>query len=346
MNRRSSKKLTPIALAIVSVISVFALMCTPVSAAESQAMISLKDSSGTDLGVDIDVLKGMVTEIIEESEYFVVAIVTEEQFEMLKGEGYLVWQKEGLLIALAPSAITGPVAIFQNNNPWDMTSNQDVLTANGISYTIYSSAQIGVVDMSGFEKVVISSDQSTAFYTAVEANRAWFENYVNNGGILEIHATDGGWGGGGFWPTGALPCGFTWTFNPGNTVDIALPGHEILTTPNIITDAELDGWRASYHGYFSGYPTGSQIILTEGDTGSANPVLIVTPYGSGCVIASGQTLEWGYRLGHPNLLGNILHLCASAAPPPAPVPTLTPFGIATIVGLLGIIGAGIIMRRR
>jgi hypothetical protein len=330
----NKKKGIGIFIAAILVVSVFAVMCTPVSGDGAKAMISLKNSDGTDLGVQVSDLEGMGIEIIEVGENFVTASVTEEQFEMLKEEGYLVaWLKDELPEALG--AITGPVAIFQDKDPWDyMTSTQDILTANGIAYTIYSSAQIGVVDLSGFEKVIIASDQPTAFYTAVETNSAWFENYANNGGIMEIHAADGGWASG-YWPTGAIPCGFTWTLNYGNTVDIALPGNEMLTTPNVITDAELDGWSASYHGYFTGFPAGSELILTEGDTGSANPVLIVAPYGSGSVIASGQTLEWAYWWGDSNLLENVLQVRGV----PTAVPALTPIGLIALVGLLSVIAA-------
>ena len=302
MNTKSGKKIISTVLTAIIVLSAFAAMCTPVSANGDKAMISLKDSDGTDQGVQVGDLEEMGIEIIDVGENFITVSVTEEQFHQLKEEGYLVaWLKEGAPEALG--AITGPVAIFQDRVPWGFTSNQDILTANGISYTIYSSAQIGVVDLSGFEKVIIASVQPTAFYTAVEANSAWFESYASNGGILEIHAAPYS---GSPWPTGVLPCGFTWTQNPGQTVDIALPGYDILTTPNVITDAELDGWNYAYHGYFTGYPAGSQIILTEGDTGFANPVLITAPYGSGCVIASGQTLEWGYWRGDSNLLENVL----------------------------------------
>ena len=332
----NKKKRIGIFIVEIFVISVFAAMCTPASAVGAKAMISLKNSDGTDLGVQVSDLEGMGIEIIEVGENYVTANVTAEQFEMLKEEGYLVaWLKEELPQALG--AITGPVAIFQDNNPWGLTSNQDILTANGIAYTIFSSAQIGVVNLSGFEKVIIASDQPTAFYTAVEANRAWFENYVNNGGILEIHAADNGWAGGS-WPTGTLPCGFTWEHQYGNTVDIALPGHEMLTTPNVITDAELDNWRWSYHGYFTGFPAGSEIILTEGDTGSANPVLIVAPYGNGTVIASGQPLEAAYWWGYSNLLENVLLFKVRGVP--TAVPAITPIGIIALVGLLSVIAVG------
>jgi len=46
-----------------------------------------------------------------------------------------------LVVAITPvSAQPTDVAIFQDGNPWGYTSNQDFLTAHGISYTIYPSA--------------------------------------------------------------------------------------------------------------------------------------------------------------------------------------------------------------
>jgi hypothetical protein len=319
------KKAIRISFAALVVISVFVMVITSANVTTANALIVLKNTEGDDLGVHVSDLEAMGIEITDMDEYFVTARVTAEQVDLLKAGGYLVWLEEGGerlpaaldaglvwleegedgLTALDASAITGPVAIFQDVNPWGRPSNQNILTANNITYMNYTSAQIGAVNLSGFEKVIIASDQPTSFYTAVEANSTWFESYVNNGGILEIHAADGGWASGN-WPTGALPCGFTWNHTSGDTVDIALSGHEMLTTPNNITDGELDEWGKSYNGYFIGYPAGSELILTEGNTGSANPVLIVAPYGSGSVIASGQTLESAYRYGYSNLLENVL----------------------------------------
>ncbi|UCG68477.1 MAG: hypothetical protein JSV09_11775, partial [Thermoplasmata archaeon] len=85
------------------------------------------------------------------------------------------------------------IALFQNTNPWGHTSNQDILNTNGISYTMYSASDIGSVDLSGYDKVIISSVQDyPTFYSYVEANKAWFESYVTNGGLLEIHGCDQG----------------------------------------------------------------------------------------------------------------------------------------------------------
>ena len=52
-------------------------------------------------------------------------------------------------IHAAPAAIAN-VALFEDEDPWGYTSNQDLMTAHGISYTIYGSADMGVVDLSGY----------------------------------------------------------------------------------------------------------------------------------------------------------------------------------------------------
>jgi hypothetical protein len=160
------------------------------------------------------------------------------------------------------------------------------------------------VNLSLYDKVIIAGDIDPPMKNAVSANLPRFEKYVYNGGVLQINGatrTGGSWN---------LPCGIVSLENGGETVDIVSPGHIILTTPNIITDAGLDNWEWSYHNYFTSYPTNSLIILTEGNTGSAHPVLLITKYGKGCVIASGQTLEYAAGNGYSNFLENvILFMC-------------------------------------
>jgi len=196
------------------------------------------------------------------------------------------------------------VAIFKDNNPWASATNEMVLNNLGITYDVYTSADIGVVDISGYDKVMIASDQTTAFYTAVEANLAYFENYVAAGGVLHLHAADGGWSGG-YWPTGALPCGFQYSHYYGNIVDVLIPNHPILNTPNVITDPELDYWGYSYHGgIISGFPEDSQIVLQ--DSAVNNPVLVISDFGSGSVIVCSMTIEWATKNEITYLLENTI----------------------------------------
>ena len=182
------------------------------------------------------------------------------------------------------------VALFRNNDPWAYAANEIVLKRYGMPYDIYNSTDMGIVDLSKYAKVVIASDQNQAFYNAVNASKTWFEDYVNNGGVLEIHVACDGWHGGNW--ISQLPGGMTYTSGSGNLVDISMHNHPVVRMPNIITDAELDSWSSSFHGYFTAYPSDSIKIMIDDNT--KNPVYLEVPYGSGVILASSQTLEFVY----------------------------------------------------
>lgn len=202
------------------------------------------------------------------------------------------------LTSIANAAVVAPVdrygfgvALFKNYDPWDYPANEIVLKRYGIPYDVYNSSDIGNVDLLKYAKVVIASDQDQAFYDAVNASRAWFEAYVENGGVLEIHAADHGWHLGAW--IDQLPGGITYSFSYKDVVNIETKKHPVVRTPNNITDSELDNWFWSVHGYFTAYPLGSTEILEEDSTG--NPAYLEVPYGSGVIIASSQTFEWAYK---------------------------------------------------
>jgi len=193
------------------------------------------------------------------------------------------------------------VALFQNVDPWDHSSDEEVLNLYDIPYVTLSSKDFESVNLSRFIKVIIASDQDQVFYEAMNSSRWWFENYVSNGGVLEIHAADSGWHGA-HW-VGVLPGGLQWETCGRDSVTVANRTHPVLNTPNRITDSELDGWSLSVHGCLSSYPNNSRIILVE-DFG--RPVLLEFEYGAGLVVASGQTLEWAYHHHYSLILENSL----------------------------------------
>jgi len=182
------------------------------------------------------------------------------------------------------------VALFQNYNPWGYPANQKTLDQYGVPYIVFRSSDFGRVDLTAFSKVVIASDQDQAFYNGMDIYREWFEDYVRGGGVLEIHAADWGWNGGGW--IGLLPGGLQWTSYYGQYVTIVDSTHDVVTRPNIITDMELDEWNYAVHGYFSTYPADSHVIIVEDYT--RMPAYLEFGYGSGFIIASSQTLEWAY----------------------------------------------------
>jgi len=194
------------------------------------------------------------------------------------------------------------VALFQNYDSWDYPSNQEALDRYGVPYVVFRSSDFGRADLSGFTKVVIASDQDQAFYNGMDTYRSWFENYVSNGGILEIHAADWGWHGGRW--IGSLPGGLQWTEYPSQYVTVVDPIHPLLTTPNTITEAELDNWNYAAHGYFNSYPVDAHIIIVEDYT--RMPAYLEFGYGSGFIIASSQALEWAYKRRFSLILENSL----------------------------------------
>jgi len=205
---------------------------------------------------------------------------------------------EGLLnpgqIPFEFKTITGPVAIFQDAYPWGYNATDEILVKYGISYDIYNSSDFGLVDLSPYQKVIISSYQSQTFYNILDGNVSWFESYAADGGILEIHACDS--------PSGAqwhdtylMPGGLDATELLLNDVDINIAQHPIVLNPHTVNDTVLDGWGSSAHGYFDVFPVDSREILQH--TGTSNPILLEFEYGNGYIIASMQALEHAYSTG-------------------------------------------------
>jgi len=183
------------------------------------------------------------------------------------------------------------LALCEDDYPWMYPSNEEALDLYNVPYVVIRSSDFGRVDLSVYTKVIIASDQPQSFYDAVNNYRGWFEEYVQNGGVLEIHAACWGWHGGGW--IGPLPGGLQYNWYFSNDVTVVDHTHPVMTTPNPISDNELDGWWWSVHGYLSNYPHDSRIVIIETDT--QQPVYIEFDYGAGTIIASSQTLEWAYR---------------------------------------------------
>jgi len=193
------------------------------------------------------------------------------------------------------------VALFQNVYPWGHSSNEEALDMYDVPYVTLSSENFELVNLSQYIKVIITSDQNQAFYNAMNASRWWFEDYVRNGGVLEIHAADLGWHGGQW--IGVLPGGLRWEFREANYVTIMNRTHPIVNTPNFIRENDLNWWSWSTHGYFSGFPDTSCVVIVE-DYG--RPAYLEFRYGAGLILASGQTLEWAYYRGYKLMLENSL----------------------------------------
>lgn len=185
------------------------------------------------------------------------------------------------------------IALFQDQEPWGFRSTKDILYDNGIPFKVFTSSDMGVVDLSIYTKAVISSQQPYSFYQAIESNRSWWENWINNGLVFELNGAEFS---GDDWSGLIMPGGFTSQLLSDNVVDIASVWHPIVTTPYSIDDDSLDGWNSSTHGYFINLPAGYYTVIS--DSISGEPAAVIFRMGSGGVIATMQPLEfaWGYSL--------------------------------------------------
>jgi hypothetical protein len=156
-------------------------------------------------------------------------------------------------------------------------------------------------DLSMYDRVIVSSQQPHAFYDSLSAYRARFENYMQNGGVFEFHGACWSMDD---WSGITMPTGFTSSFSFSDGISIQAPGHPIVTTPHIITDAGLDGWLYSTHGDLVSLIPGYTEILRNDSTGA--PTLVVLDWGSGWLVATLNTLEWAWAMGHSPLLENVL----------------------------------------
>jgi hypothetical protein len=187
------------------------------------------------------------------------------------------------------------VLIIQNEAPWGYSSNEDILSANGIGYDMINTSYINSVDFSDYKVVLIPSDQPTSFYEAVNSFADKFNNYVESGGILEFHAA--GWG----WNSGdaslvTLPGNMNINFNYSDVNYLLDPTHSLVEG----VQNPFTGSNAS-HSFFTNVPSNAIEIVEDEDN---NTNLLEYTYGGGVVIAGGQTFE--YALNHNEDAGIIL----------------------------------------
>lgn len=182
-----------------------------------------------------------------------------------------------------------PVLLIMDVYPWGSTAIQDLLTHHSIPYDQVGSSAIPTVSLSAYGVVIIPSDQPQIFYDTYHTYYTKFDNYVANGGIVEFHAAAWGFQGGDL--SGIpLPGGVGVEHNYQNYNYIELPGHPLVAS----LSNPLWGTSIS-HGHFADTLTDTLVICTEGSGPGGPPTLIEYHYGDGIVVASGQTLEYGYE---------------------------------------------------
>lgn len=226
---------------------------------------------------------------------FTSTLTAQNSYERLPGYEPILNQSElfgernsddcNVLLLRDREAIPGP-------NPWDPRIDhiQPILDGQGATVTIAGSADIPVLDFSAFCVIVIESNQLPAFYDAFNANLTKFTNYVEEGGVLQIHTVVA---------TIVqvapitLPGGVTIEGNPENNNVVVIPGHPIV----LGVPSPFSGFSAS-NGYFDNLMQGT-LIITEEENNS-RPTTIEYTLGAGLVIATTVSLEFAYHNGWDN----------------------------------------------
>ncbi|MBD3211426.1 MAG: trypsin-like serine protease [Candidatus Lokiarchaeota archaeon] len=201
-------------------------------------------------------------------------------------------------------SVSGPIAIFRDQLPWGLNVTEPILIKYNIPYNVYNSSDFGTIDLSFYEKVIISSDQIANFYSELGNYKEWFENYVSNGGVLEIHAVpstnDYAWESLVF--PGNIEATKLWADL--NNISIIQINHPMLHTPFLVEDDELDNWFPSTYGFFDTIPLNTvEILHTEGET---YPVMIELDFGKGNIITTLQLIEYCSYHNRTKLLENMV----------------------------------------
>jgi len=161
-----------------------------------------------------------------------------------------------------------------------------VITSN----TLLTQALVGADGRPLWKAVILVSDQDQTYYNNLVAAAAKLAGYVSAGGVLVAHCCDWAWNGGNWDGMSFLPGGVTKTWEYGSLLTILLPGDPIVAG---VTDAGIDNWFHSYHGYFnpSSLPVGTTVIIAVTGFELDKPVYIEYRWGNGLVKANMMTLE-------------------------------------------------------
>ncbi|HAV91597.1 TPA: hypothetical protein DCW38_00185 [candidate division WOR-3 bacterium] len=200
------------------------------------------------------------------------------------------------------------VVIFQDGLPWNTTSMEDMLIAEGFTtgegenqYEFITSDSIPDFELNPYEDLlIIANDQSQTFYNVIGENNDMVNAFVNAGGTILWEVCDNGWAYGDIKTAGiVLPAEVEINLRYESHNKIMQPEHKMFDG---ITATELYNNYAS-HEYLTNLPASTNILMNGSD--SNEPTLVVYPYGAGIVFMTGQPLEHAYVY-QPDSMGLIL----------------------------------------
>jgi len=208
--------------------------------------------------------------------------------------------------------------LIQDYNPWSGKNTHNALDELNIPHDVINSSHLAAWDLDKYQFILYASAQDNNYYQNLKNNLPKISNFVSNGGLLIAHSCDGGWDGVGDWRGfSILPGGVThlmqWDEGKylSQSVHIVEPEHQIVKSDEFtLTDDYFNGWGYVTHGIFTNFLDNSNIknpkIVMESDEedGGDGPTYIDYDYGAGKVLATMQTVEWGYFNGSQGWAGN------------------------------------------
>ena len=187
------------------------------------------------------------------------------------------------------------VLLIEDQDPWDTTSNQQVL-GKITAYDKVTTREFLDVDLKKYGVVVFANDQPFSTYENYADFKEQLEVFASIGGVIVFGACDAGWADGTL--IEALPGNVTKKTHYVTNNYVVNSTHPIVT--GVLTDNKVLTSDMLYDQYCShvsfdesSLPAGSSIILRESDTD--RPTLVEYPLGQGRVIASGLTWEFSYQ---------------------------------------------------
>ncbi len=164
------------------------------------------------------------------------------------------------------------------------------------STTLLTQALLGADGRPLWTVVILVSDQTQTYYNNLVASAAKLASYVSAGGVLIAHCCDWAWNSGKWDGMSFLPGGVTKTHEYGELLTILLPGEAVVSG---VTDAGIDNWGWSYHGYFNPADLlpGTKVVIAVTGYENDKPVYIEYTWGQGLVKATMMTLEHCRNIG-------------------------------------------------
>jgi len=190
--------------------------------------------------------------------------------------------------------------LIQVNLPWGSPVNTDILNrfvSDGrlASYDVHSFAEAGAdgFDLSVYSFIIVADVQGDTEYSQyTPAVKGKFEAYTSAGGVILFGACDRN----NLAFSTALPGGVTRYYSPQFNNYIVDSSNPVVTgilsgSPALI-DSDLLGYACSHIAFNEAtFPSGTNVILRASIINL--PTLIEYPIGSGHIIASGLTWEYG-----------------------------------------------------